>query len=170
MNPQLIFWLVSLVLVVLIIFFDRKYSMLRDTSSAAKKPYSYSRVQLGWSARMIDISDEKNPNILFRSQDLGSDNFFLDILSDENGVSIHRFQSVIFNLVFGIWFILKVIHNIDSIADPSAVMPVLTDNNLILIGLSSGTYAALKATENKDTQIPKQNPPPVVTKADSSVS
>jgi hypothetical protein len=197
MNPQLWFGIVLLLMLILVIFFDRKYAMLRDTSTAAKKPYSYSRMQLAWwtvivlsafiaifivkcdvatldrsqlillgittatiaAARLIDNSDEKNPAVLVRNQDLGSDNFMLDILSDENGVSIPRFQAVVFNLVFGIWFILKVMHNIDIIADPSAIMPVLSDNNLILIGLSSGTYAALKTTENKETSLP--NPPPL---------
>ena len=196
MNPQFSFGIILLLMLILVIFFDRKYSMLRDTSSAAKKPYSFSRVQLAWwtvivlgsfiaifivkcevptfdrsqlillgistatiaSARLIDISDKKNPAVLFRNQDSESDNFMLDILSDEKGVSINRFQAVVFNLVFGIWFMIKVMHNIDGIPDPSMIMPVLSDNNLILIGLSSGTYAALKTTENRGTQPPKQAP------------
>ena len=187
MNPQLYFWITFLVLSISIIFFGRKYSMLRDASSALRKPYSFSRVQLGWwtlilissftsilivrcdvatfdtsqlillgisaatmaSAKLIDISDQNNVRVN-RSQDLGSDNFFLDILSDENGVSVHRFQSVIFNLIFGIWFILKINRNLDAGVDINLIMPVLSNNNLILLGLSSGTYAALKATENKD--------------------
>ncbi len=209
MNPQLCFGIVLLAMLMVVIFFDRKYAMLRDTSSATNKPYSYSRVQLAWwtviilssfiaifivkcdaptmersqlillgistatiaSARLIDNSDEKNPSVLFRSQDSESDNFMLDILSDENGVSIPRFQAVVFNLVFGIWFVIKVIHNIDVVADPSMIMPVLSDNNLILIGLSSGTYAALKATENKGNPPPNPpSPPTPVTNTASSVS
>jgi hypothetical protein len=31
-------------------------------------------------------------------------------------------------------------------------MPPISDNNLILLGLSSATYAALKMTENKTTK------------------
>src|ERR1700674_2975467 len=107
MNPQLCFGIILLLMLILVIFFDRKYSMLRDTSSAANKPYSFSRVQLAWwtvivlasftaifivkcevptfdrsqlillgistatiaSARLIDISDKKNPAVLFRNQD-----------------------------------------------------------------------------------------------------
>ena len=190
--------------------------MLRDTSTAVNKPYSFSRVQLAWwtlivlssfvaifivkcdvatlhrsqlillgisaatitAARMIDISDNNNPTVQFRSQDSDSDNFLLDILSDENGVSINRFQALVFNLVFGIWFIIKVIQNIDGVADPSLIMPVLSDNNLLLIGLSSGTYAALKTTENKGTTppaptvapVPQNSAAPVVTNTTPPVS
>jgi hypothetical protein len=31
------------------------------------------------------------------------------------------------------------------------LIPIVSDNNLILLGLSSATYAALKITENKGT-------------------
>ncbi|HYC29488.1 MAG TPA: hypothetical protein VEB42_11735, partial [Chitinophagaceae bacterium] len=42
---------------------------------------------------------------------------------------------------------------------------VITDNNLILIGLSSATYAAMKTTENKVQTAPvtTATPPPAVT-------
>ena len=213
MNPQFCFILVFVLLAIIMIVLDRKYGILRDISTANKKPYSYSRVQLAWwtvivlasfiailiikcevptfdssqlillgitaattaSAKLIDLSDENNPAVLSRGQDSDSVNFILDILSDENGPNLQRFQAVVFNLVFGIWFIIKVIHNIDIVQNPSMIMPVLADNNLILIGLSSGTYAALKATENKSVPSPPppppQNPPAgSVTNGNSSVS
>jgi len=31
----------------------------------------------------------------------------------------------------------------------NGIIPVITNNNLILLGLSAGTYVALKTTENK---------------------
>lgn len=114
------------------------------------------------TARVIDVSDEEK-NIR-RHQDGFGKNFFLDILSDENGVSVHRFQTVVFNALFGIWFIQAVLHNL--MLDCSAykgdvnalklcnedilnyIMPDISNNNLILLGLSSATYAALKMTEN----------------------
>lgn len=89
------------------------------------------------------------------SKDMASQGFFLDVLSDKNGISIHRLQAFIFNLVFGVWFIYRCVVNIkpintDSTADAiNAVMPVISDSNLILLGLSAGAYAALKSTENK---------------------
>ena len=181
--------------------------MLRDTSVANKKPFSFSRVQLSWwsvivlasfitilitkcaiptfdsstlillgisaattaTATVIDLSDQSNPALQL-SQNQNGENFFLDILSDKNGVSIHRFQTIIFNLVFGIWFIGELSHNLNihlatydwvtclsnavkgSDCDyVNSIIPKISDNNLILLGLSSGTYAALKATENKQS-------------------
>jgi len=187
MNPQLVFWLIFIALLVIVIYFDVRYSMLRDISSANRKPYSFARVQLTWwsviilasfitilavkgiaptfdtstlillgissattaAARIIDRSDQSNPNII-RTQNQNSENFILDILSDEKGVSIHRFQTVVFNIVFGIWFICTVLYYLSHFPDNvDKIIPVIAENNLILLGLSSGTYAALKANENK---------------------
>ena len=105
------------------------------------------------AAKVIDLSDQSKSGIK-RSQDEDGKNFFLDILSDENGVSIHRFQTVVFNLTIGIWFIAEVLNNLSMVNKDNidTVMPVISDNNLILLGLSSGTYAALKSTENKPGQ------------------
>jgi len=119
------------------------------------------------AARVIDLADQHNP-LVYRHQDIKSTNFFLDILSDQNGISIQRFQAVIFNVVFGIWFIASVLGNLHDPnfclnnfpkGDPNLaqcllhsvdfIMPIVSDNNLILIGLSSAAYAALKITENK---------------------
>jgi hypothetical protein len=184
MSPQLLFWIFFLVLVLLVVYFDIKYNMLKDVSTASKKPYSFSRVQLAWwsviilasfmtiiakrgipdldgstliilgisaittgSARIIDISDQKNDVRMIQNQD--RENFILDVLSDSNGVSIHRFQSLVFNTTFGIWFISQVLHNL-PVNPVNEIIPVLSQNNLILLGLSSGAYVALKTTENKD--------------------
>lgn len=101
-------------------------------------------------ATLIDINDENNPNLTGLSQDIHGDNFFLDILSDKNGINVHRFQTVAFNIIFGIWFITYVNNHIgDSKTNIDAIMPVISPNNLILLGVSSGLYAALKTTENK---------------------
>lgn len=178
------FWIVYVVLLGCIYFCDKKYNMLRDASLSYPKPYSFSRVQLAWwtaivlaafistslaqrhiitllpstlyllgmssatmaAAKVIDKSDARNPDIQ-RHQDSKSDNFILDILSDENGISIHRFQTVIFNLVFSIWFIKFVVH--------MKTIPDISDNNLILLGLSSATYIGLKATENSANTQPQ---------------
>jgi hypothetical protein len=120
-------------------------------------------------ARVIDLGDQQN-GLIFRHQDIKTNNFILDILSDQSGVSIQRFQAVLFNTIFGIWFISSVLGNL---GDPSFCMsdfakgdpnlancllhstdfliPIVSDNNLILLGLSSATYAALKITENRGT-------------------
>ncbi len=109
------------------------------------------------SARLIDISDKQNP------PDSGNDisvnhsgqGFLMDILSDNNGVSIHRLQAFLFNFIFGLWFIYRTYKGIPdatvmaSVDKISGILPIITDNNLVLLGLSAGTYVALKTTENK---------------------
>ncbi|WP_259014427.1 hypothetical protein [Emticicia fluvialis] len=104
------------------------------------------------SARVIDAADESDPNIQ-RHQDTNGTNFVVDILSDQTGVSIHRFQTVVFNLAFGIWFILKVVNNLTTPPQNNInlIIPDIEPNNLILLGVSSATYVALKVTENKGT-------------------
>lgn len=99
------------------------------------------------TARVIDMSDQENR--LSRHQDDFGKNFFLDILSDQNGVSTTRFQAVVFNFVFGIWFIVSVVKCLTNGTGPDDIMPDISQNNLILLGLSTATYAALKATESK---------------------
>ena len=115
------------------------------------------------AASMIDASDQAK-NIALSQDDPGK-SFFLDILSDGNGISIHRLQTVLFNLIFGAWFIQNYLHNMSdyihtnpvTVALPckdcmsqliNKIIPDICTNNLILMGVSSGTYAALKTTEN----------------------
>ena len=101
-------------------------------------------------------------------------------VSDENGISIHRFQAVVFNIVIGFWFVQQFLcnlhgfhqcnpcadcgfpHCLDCVLDVTkkginSLIPDISPNNLVLIGLSAGTYAALKTTENKTT--PPASPP-----------
>ena len=98
-------------------------------------------------ARTIDVNDQDKLQAL-EKQD--SEGLLIDILSDQTGVSIPRFQTVLFNLVFGIWFIGEVLTNLLQMPGGgiNTIMPAITTNNLILLGLSSATYAALKTTEN----------------------
>lgn len=114
-------------------------------------------------ATLIDISDQANPAVTTLGQNMTSSGFFLDILSDKNGVNVHRFQTVVFNIVFGLWFIYEVLCNLKTQNDINYIMPVITSNNLILLGVSSGVYAALKTTENKQVTAfpaPPRNPGP----------
>ena len=92
-----------------------------------------------------------------RNQDQGAQNqeepkFFKDILSDDNGISIHRFQAVVFNVVFGIGFIAFFVKSLYHQRYP---LIEFTDWQFALIGISSATYLGLKASENKDAQSTK---------------
>lgn len=91
-------------------------------------------------AKVIDDIDLLNNKI--RHQDTNHNKFFwCDILSDENGISVYRFQAVIFTFIFGVVFIYTFISN-DKIVDFDAKI-------FALMGISSTTYLALKATENQ---------------------
>lgn len=68
--------------------------------------------------------------------------FFFQILSDENGISIQRFQSVVFTFFIGIFFVFEVITKFE--------MPDLDSGILGLMGISSATYAGLKTNEGKN--------------------
>jgi len=124
------------------------------------------------AASLIDSSDQSN-SLITRHQDEEGVNLFLDILSDKNGVSVNRLQTVLFNIIFGFWFFISVWKNLDCyntiFDDPKhlihyypckdyidiiiksldKIIPDINERALILLGLSSGTYAALKTTENK---------------------
>jgi hypothetical protein len=72
-------------------------------------------------------------------KDAKSEGWLVDILSDGSSINIQRFQNVAFNLFFGVIFLQKAITN--------HLMPDFDSNVLLLLGISSGTYAGLKMTE-----------------------
>jgi hypothetical protein len=90
-------------------------------------------------ASSIDSSQEKGK----RHQNQPSDGFFIDILSDNQGVSIHRFQNIIWTLVIGTIYIVFVFSH-EALPDSNTI----TNQLLILMGIGSGTYLGLKIPEN----------------------
>jgi len=147
-RVQLAWWTLIILSSFIAIFFARDYQLPDLWPSTV--------ILLGISgattvaARTMDVSDI-NAGVA-RHQDLGSQNFLLDILSDNNGVSIHRFQTIVFNLVFGAWFISSVLHNIGNASiNINSIIPDIATNNLILLGVSAATYAAMKSTENSSS-------------------
>jgi len=168
-RVQLAWWTVILLSSFITIIITKGQAPTLDKSSLIL--LGISAITLG-AARITDISDQKtaaaapppavgDKPIVSISQNTPGQNFFLDILSDNNGVSIHRFQTVVFNFVFGCWFIYSVVKGLNGVvcnnSDEqtyidciSKIIPVISENNLILIGLSSGTYIVLKTTENKN--------------------
>lgn len=98
--------------------------------------------------RAIDVSDQLKQGSLRHQDSSAGENFLIDILSDENGISIHRFQAVLFNLLFGSWFIYNVLSNI-SLKNIDFILPDIEPNYLVLLSLSSVTYTAIKTSENR---------------------
>ncbi|WP_454648267.1 hypothetical protein [Bradyrhizobium liaoningense] len=68
-----------------------------------------------------------------------SEAWFTDILSDANGVSLHRFQLFAWTAILGIIFIGASYRNL--------AMPIFDTTLMGLIGLSAGTYLGLKIPE-----------------------
>lgn len=85
-----------------------------------------------------EISDNRP-----RHQNSPSEGFFIDILSDDNGISLHRFQNVVWTLIAMSVYIYKV-----YITTLGCVLPELSDTLLMLTGISSATYLILRSQEN----------------------
>lgn len=106
------------------------------------------------TAGIIDVADQSKQNVTL-IQNMQSEGFFLDILSDANGVSIHRLQAVLFNLIIGIWVIYSVLIGMKTCTSSvsatciNSIIPVIDANKLLLLGVSATTYTAIKTNENK---------------------
>jgi hypothetical protein len=68
-----------------------------------------------------------------------SKSLWIDILSDENGVSFHRLQVLIWTLVLSVIFVVSVYLRLD--------MPDFDNQLLALMGISNGTYLGFKLPE-----------------------
>jgi hypothetical protein len=66
-------------------------------------------------------------------------NFLVDILSDESGISVHRFQIFVWTIVLGIIFGVSVLNEL--------AMPQFNETLLALMGISSATYVGAKLVQ-----------------------
>lgn len=99
-------------------------------------------ISLGTSAiaRVIDTTEISNNVNRHQDHNTGK-NFLFNILSDKDGVSIHRFQALLFNVIFGIIFITHFLTN--------EKFYEFSELELALLGISSSGYIGLKINENK---------------------
>jgi hypothetical protein len=65
-----------------------------------------------------------------------SENFLTDILSEDDGVSLHRFQFAVWTLILGIVFIVAVFRSLS--------LPDFDGTLQTLMGISAGTYVGFK--------------------------
>ena len=82
-----------------------------------------------------------------RHQNTPSQGFFIDILSDDKGISLHRFQNFVWTLIAIAVYLYKV-----SLIRTGCELPELSDTLLALTGISSATFLILRAGENTSTQ------------------
>lgn len=90
-------------------------------------------------AKIIDNTDISN-NVTRHQDQNETMGFLVDILSDENGISVHRFQALVFNFIFGVIFINEFMSK-DQIVN-------FDGNSFALMGISSAAYVGLKLNEN----------------------
>jgi hypothetical protein len=137
-RVQLAFWTVIIFSSFLYVLFHDKFSIPElNKVNLILLGIAVSTTAAG---KLIDDSQKGNPDL---SQDNPSQGFLIDILSDKNGVSIHRLQNVLWSIGVGIIYIHFVSAE-SKIPDET----VLTDNLLLLMGISTGAYVGIKATEN----------------------
>jgi|GEM_PF-2034917 len=99
--------------------------------------------------KAIDNSqiEKNNKHVPTRHQDINNSKGFLtDILSDDNGVSIHRMQAVAFNIIFGLGFIGYFFSSIAT----KHMYPFIEFEpwQFSLLGVSAIGYLGVKANEN----------------------
>jgi len=70
---------------------------------------------------------------------LASENFFRDILTDVDGVCLHRFQALLWTGILGIFFATNVVTHL--------AMPAFDNVLLAALGISGGTYLGFKVPE-----------------------
>jgi hypothetical protein len=78
-----------------------------------------------------------------RHQNTPSQGFFIDILSDDNGISLHRFQNFVWTLIAMTIYLYKV-----SEIRTGCALPELSDTLLALTGISNATFLLLRSKEN----------------------
>jgi hypothetical protein len=99
-------------------------------------------------------NDNSVEDVPVRHQDIEkTKGLFLDIMSDEGGVTIHRFQAVVFNLVFGIGYIILFLKYVKLELYP---LPTFEQWQLTLLGISAAGYLGLKSSENGPETIEKR--------------
>jgi hypothetical protein len=176
-------WLAIVLTVVLIggsIWLAAASNLLRDHSTAMRRPFSYSRVQFLWwmliiafcflrhygatfelpdinatclvlmgigvgTTTVASVIDARQRRVavsqgLEVAQDRESQGFFEDILSDDNGLSVHRLQAFIFNVIYGVAFYTTFVR--------TGQFEEYGQLQYAVIGISSVGYLGLKALEN----------------------
>lgn len=93
---------------------------------------------------------QNNIPVPVRHQDItAKSNLLTDILSDEGGISIHRLQAVLANIIFGLAFLSNFMRALD-IAYP---LTEFESWQMTLLGASAAGYLGFKANENSRATI-----------------
>ncbi len=138
-RVQLMWW--TLIIVSCYTSYYGIYGALQDLDSSALVLLGIS-IGTTTAARIID-NNEINKGIQRDKKNKTFNNMVGNIISDNNGISVHRFQALVFNLVFGLMFIAEFL---DSEGGNKFVE--FSAMELGLMGISSAAYVGLKLNEN----------------------
>jgi outer membrane murein-binding lipoprotein Lpp len=106
----------------------------------AALPAAGIEAKIGYN-NFLDCQLTSNINKLIDGLKMGKDNFINDILTDENGVSFHRLQMVVFTTVLGFVFLYT--------AWATLTMPDFSATLLTMQGITAGTYLGFKIPEKQ---------------------
>jgi len=145
-RVQLFWW--TVIIISCYIWFYAAYNVLLPLNSSVVILLG-SGLAVFIFGKAIDNSqiEKNNKHVPTRHQDINdSKGFLTDILSDDNGVSIHRMQAVAFNIIFGLGFIG---YFFSSIATKN-MYPFIEFEpwQFSLLGVSAIGYLGVKANEN----------------------
>ncbi len=175
---QLIFFLTLIVLLLLIIYLDRKYQLLRDISTSEHRPYSYSRVQLAWwtwiiitsfitilfaNGGALPILDSSTLILLGISAGTTSIASIIDVsdLADKTRHQDQGGKNFLYDIIddsngASIHRLQAVLFNIIfgiwmliMVYNKMENIPPIDNSCLVLLGISAGTYSVIKTSENK---------------------
>lgn len=76
-----------------------------------------------------------------RTQDFRSQGFFPDLITNLSGTGLHRLQAVIWTVVVGALFVVELY------SGTAKALPVIDNNLLALMGISSAGYVGFKVSE-----------------------
>jgi hypothetical protein len=107
-------------------------------TSTADKLTELNREEAEKTARLAQVEKELVVPVAQRAPQ-ESQGFLSDILSDDEGISLHRFQMAIWTIVLGVIFVAAVYN--------SLAMPKFSGTLLALMGISGGTYIGFKFPE-----------------------
>ena len=125
--------------------FNTEIKTLRSAINAKPAPANLDKQKASLAAKEADLAvkrkEIKQTKHTIKEVDAEvksavSEDFFKDILSDDNGISFHRFQIFVWTIVLIIIFLARVY---DILA-----MPTFDATLLALMGISSGTYIGFK--------------------------
>ena len=144
-RVQLMWW--TLIIVSCYTSYYGIHGALQDLDSSALVLLGIS-IGTTTAARIIDNS-EMNKGVNRTKKHQTYNNMISNIISDNNGISVHRFQALVFNLVFGLMFIAEFLDREggNKFVEFSAM-------ELGLMGISSAAYVGLKINENSQASAP----------------